>query len=152
MRIKPALLAVSASGLAAIAAYEGYSATAYSPVPGDKPTIGFGATTGVKPGDRTTPVKAVQRLARDAELARAGIARCVSVPLTQNELDVYVSFAYNIGTSAFCGSTLVKKLNSKDYAGACSEILRWKYFRGKVSRGLEARRKSEYQMCVGGQQ
>ena len=148
MRIKPALLAVSASGLAAIAAYEGYSATAYSPVPGDKPTIGFGATAGVKDGDRTTPVKAVQRLARDAELARAGIARCVSVPLTQNELDVYVSFAYNAGTANFCRSTMARKLNAGDYAGACAELRRWVYFKGKVLPGLVSRREDEYRRCV----
>ena len=148
MRIKPALLAVSASGLAAIAAYEGYSATAYSPVPGDKPTIGFGATAGVKDGDRTTPVKAVQRLARDAELTRAGIARCVSVPLTQNELDVYVSFAYNAGTANFCRSTMARKLNAGDYAGACAELRRWVYFKGKVLHGLVSRREDEYRRCM----
>ncbi|WP_373276927.1 glycoside hydrolase family protein [Laribacter hongkongensis] len=32
--------------------------------------------------------------------------------------------AYNIGSGAFCGSTLVRKLNAGDYAGACSEINR----------------------------
>lgn len=148
MRIKPALLAVSASALAAIAAYEGYSSTAYSPVPGDKPTIGFGATAGVKDGDRTTPVKAVQRLARDAELTRAGIARCVSVPLTQNELDVYVSFAYNMGTANFCKSTMAKKLNAGDYAGACAELRRWVYFRKTKLPGLVSRREDEYRRCM----
>lgn len=148
MRIKPTLLAVSASGLAAIAAYEGYSSTAYAPVPGDKPTIGFGATAGVKPGDRTTPVAAVQRLARDAELARAGIAKCVSVPLSQNELDVYVSFAYNVGTANFCKSTLMKKLNARDYDGACSELKRWVYFKGRVLPGLVSRREDEYRRCM----
>ena len=148
MRIKTALLAVSASGLAAIAGYEGYSSVAYEPLPGDKPTIGFGATEGVHIGDRTTPVKAVQRLARDAELTRAGIARCVSVPLTQNELDAYVSFAYNAGTANFCRSTMARKLNAGDYAGACAELRRWVYFKGKVLPGLVSRREDEYRRCV----
>ncbi len=151
-RLQAGALSLSAAGLVAIAGYEGYSGVAYQPLPGDKPTIGFGTTEGVKAGDTTTPPKALKRLLYDSETAQAAIRKCVRVPLYQYEYDTYSSLAYNIGASAFCGSTLVKKLNSKDYAGACSEILRWKYFRGKVSRGLEARRKSEYQMCVGGQQ
>ena len=148
MRIKTALLAVSASGLVAIAGYEGYSSVAYEPLPGDKPTIGFGATEGVHIGDRTTPVKAVQRLARDAELTRAGIARCVSVPLAQNELDADVSFAYNAGAANFCRSTMARKLNAGDYAGACAELRRWVYFKGKVLPGLVSRREDEYRRCV----
>ena len=83
-----------------------------------------------------------------AELARAGIARCVSVPLTQNELDAYVSFAYNVGTANFCRSTMARKLNAGDYAGACAELRRWVYFKGKVLPGLVSRREDEYRRCM----
>ena len=38
---------------------------------------------------------------------------------------------YNVGSRAFCQSTLVRKLNAEDYAGACAELLRWRFFQGK---------------------
>ena len=150
--MKPTLLAVSASCLVAIASYEGYSAVAYVPVSGDVATIGWGTTSSVKAGDTTTPTQALVRLERDAQLAKAGIDKCVKVPLSQNELDAYVSLAYNIGTSSFCGSTLVRKLNAGDYPGACAEIRRWVYFKKRKLSGLVKRREAEYQTCMRGQE
>ncbi len=60
-RLSVAALALSAIGFAGIVAHEGYSDKAIIPVPGDKPTIGFGTTEGVKAGDTITPPKAVIR-------------------------------------------------------------------------------------------
>lgn len=141
-------LALSASGLVGILGYEGYSDTAYIPVPGDVPTIGFGTTEGVKLGDTITPEKAVERAYRDIIDTETTIHKCVDVPLSQGEYDAYTSLAYNIGTSAFCNSTLVKKLNARDYEGACAEIRRWVYVGGKKSQGLINRREKEYQTCI----
>lgn len=138
-----------------IASFEGFSTSAYIPVKGDVPTIGYGQTyyadgQRVMLGDVITEQIARQQL---AELVKRDfieqVARCVSVPLTQGEFSAYVSLAYNIGTTAFCGSTLVKKLNGGDYAGACSEILRWNKQKGKVLRGLQNRRFEEYKLCMG---
>lgn len=120
-----AALALSAAGLVGLVGYEGYTDKAVIPIPGDVPTIGFGTTDGVKLGDKTTPPAALARALRDVEVKEAAIKRCVHVPLYQYEYDVYVAFAYNIGTGAFCSSTLVRKLNAGDYAGACAEISRW---------------------------
>ena len=50
-RIQLAALTLSAATLVGIAVHEGYRDTAYIPVPGDVPTIGFGTTGGVKMGD-----------------------------------------------------------------------------------------------------
>lgn len=149
-------LALSASGLIGILGYEGYSETAYIPVPGDIPTIGFGTTEGVKLGDTITPEKAIERAYRDIQKTESAIHKCVNVPLSDGEYSAFVSLAYNIGTSAFCSSTLVKKLNARDYEGACKEILRWnkqkKVINGKVQyievKGLTERRKKEYEQCV----
>lgn len=52
------------------------------------------------------------------------LKNCVTVPLTQNEYSAYVPFSYNVGSRAFCPSTLVRKLNAGDYAGACAELPR----------------------------
>ncbi|THF61043.1 lysozyme [Pseudothauera rhizosphaerae] len=135
-----------------LAGYEGYRGEAYRDAVG-VPTVGFGATAGVRPGERTDPVRAVQRLAADAEAHAREAARCIGeVPLYQHEFDAYASLAYNIGGPAFCGSTLVKKLRAAppDYAGACAEILRWIYAGGRRLGGLARRRAQEYRLCMEG--
>ena len=143
-----AALAVSATALVALLTSEGYSDRAYTPVPGDAPTIGFGTTEGVKLGDTITPPKAVARALTDVQKFEGAVKKCVTVPLSQNEYDAYLRLSYNIGAGAFCGSTLVKKLNSRDYRGACEQILVWDKFKGKPLRGLTLRRQEEYQLCL----
>lgn len=144
-----ALLTLSASGLVGIAQLEGYTEAAVIPVPGDVPTIGFGTTAGVKLGDRITPPKALARALVDVQQFEGALRQCVRVPLHQHEYDAMVSFSYNVGSSAFCGSTLVRKLNAGDYVGACDELPRWVYAGGRQVQGLVKRRAAERAMCLG---
>lgn len=155
-RMPIAVLSLSAAGLVGIVGYEGYTDHAVIPVPGDVPTIGFGTTEGVKPGDVTTPPKALARALTDAQKFEGALKRCVTVPLHQYEYDVFVSFAYNVGGGAFCGSTLVFELNDGHYDEACDQLLRWRFFQGKDCAipsnkciGLYARRKAEAKQCRG---
>jgi lysozyme len=148
-RIVIGALTLSASALVGIAVHEGYRGEAYRPVPGDVPTIGFGTTAGVKPGDRIEPVQALVRKLADVQKFEGALKQCVRVPLHQHEYDAFLSLAYNIGPGAFCGSTLVRRLNAGDYAGACAEILRWDRFRGEPLRGLTLRRQAENRQCLG---
>lgn len=152
-RVAIATLAVTGA-VSIITQFEGFSEKAYIPIKDDKVTIGYGQTfyangRSVRIGDRITQARALTEL--EALVGRdflARLAACITVPLTQNEFDAYMSLAYNIGTAAFCKSTLVKKLNAGNYAAACSEILRWKYAKGRVVKGLENRRFKEYQLCM----
>ena len=138
-----AALALSAVGLVTIAIHEGYRNRAYKDTVGVS-TIGFGTTKGVKMGDKITPPKALQRTLSDIQKYEGAVKKCVKVPLYQYEYDAYMDFAYNIGTTKFCSSTLVKKLNKEDYYGACKEILRW-----VKQPELKQRRQDEYRMCIG---
>lgn len=149
VRLLVGALAFSAAGLVSLAGYEGYTDEAVIPVPGDVPTIGFGSTEGVKLGDRTTPPAALARALRDVQKFEGAVKRCVKVPLAQHEYDAYTQLAYNIGEGAFCGSTLVRRLNARDYAGACAEIIRWVKVDGRIVRGLEIRRAKERALCEG---
>ena len=143
-------LALSASTLVGLAVHEGYRETAYVPVPGDRPTLGFGDAQGVKLGDRTDPVRALIRLNAQADTFQREMRACIGdVPLHQHEWDAYVSLTFNIGSGAFCKSTLVQKLRAGDYAGACAQILRWDRFQGKPLAGLTKRRAQEHAQCVG---
>lgn len=144
-----AALVLSAAGFVGIVQWEGYSSTTYVPVPGDVPTIGFGTTAGVKPGDTITPQAALGRALADVSRFEGALRECVKVPLTQGEYDAFVSLAYNIGPGAFCGSTLVRLLNAGDYAGACAQISRWNKQGGRVLAGLTKRREAERAKCEG---
>ncbi|MEW5770329.1 MAG: lysozyme [Pseudomonadota bacterium] len=156
-RLVPAALTLSALGLAGIAVHEGYRPRAYDDGVGVQ-TVGFGTTTRadgspVKPGDTTTPERAVVRLAVDADAIQQRMRACIGeVPLYPHEWDAYVSLAYNIGPGAFCGSTLVKKLKTMppDYAGACDQILRWTRAGGRELPGLVRRRQAEHRLCRDG--
>lgn len=141
-------LSLSAVALVSLVLSESYTSTAVIPVPGDRATIGFGTTDGVKLGDTITPPKALQRALTDVQKFEGALKQCVTVPLSQNEYDSLTQLAYNIGTGAFCKSTLVRKLNAYDYAGACAEIRKWDRFQGKPLRGLTLRREREYQLCI----
>jgi lysozyme len=143
-------LVLAASTLVGIAKYEGYKSEAYLPTPNDVPTIDFGRTKGVKMGDKSNPVRGLMLLEKELDTVYvAGVKRCVKVPLYDYEFGAYVSFTYNVGVGAFCGSTLVEKLNAGDYAGACAEISRWNKQKGKVLDGLTARREEERAVCEG---
>lgn len=149
-RIHIAALSLSAAALVGMAVHEGYRDTAYLPTPQDVPTIGFGTTSGVKQGDKITVERALIRLLADADKFQVELKSCIgNVELYQHEWDAYTSWAYNVGTGAACGSTLVRKLKAGDYAGACKELLRWTKQAGRDLPGLVKRRQQEYALCVG---
>lgn len=144
-----AVLTLSAFGFVNITSTEDFRSKAYMPTKDDVPTYGFGTTEGVKLGDTITVTAALERALKDVKKFEGALKTCVTVPLHQYEYDAYVSFAYNIGSSAFCNSTLVKKLNAGDYPGACAEISRWDKQGKKVLAGLTNRRRHERAICEG---
>ena len=141
-----ATIVLSAAAFTGILTYEKFSPEVYNDGVGVH-TLGFGTTQGVKPGDKITLDKALERALSDVTKFEGAIKKCVKVPLSQNEYDAYISLAYNIGPTAFCNSTLVKKLNQLDYSGACAEISRWDKAGGKTLRGLTRRRAYERALC-----
>lgn len=156
-RIVVAALSLSAAAFVALVSHEGYTDRAVIPTKGDVPTFGFGTTTGVKMGDKTDPVRAIQRAAAELDTVyEAAVKRCAPVPMHQAEYDVYVNMTYNIGAGAFCSSTMARKLREGDYIGACHQILAWKRAAGydcstpgnKRCWGLWERRLSDHNKCM----
>lgn len=127
--------------------FEGFRDKAYK-CPADVWTIGYGFTKGVKPGDTITKAEADVRLKRELNEFSAGICKYITVFLTQNQFDALVSFAYNIGLGAFKDSTLLRKLNARDYAGAAEQFPRWNKAGGKVLNGLVNRRARERELFL----
>ena len=135
-------LKISQNGIDLIKKFEGCRLIAYK-CPSGVYTIGYGHTNGVKKGDKITQRQAEAYLREDVAKFENGVNKYVSAPLTQNQFDALISFCFNCGLGAFKNSTLRKKLNAKDYAGAGKELLRWNKARGVVLEGLKRRRKAE---------
>lgn len=141
-------------GLSLIKSFEGFSAKPYL-CPAGVPTIGYGATY-YPDGRRVTMQDRPVTVAQATDMLRsmlasyeAGVSRYVLVPVTQGQFDALVSFAYNVGLSAFKDSTLLRLVNARDYAGAAAQFARWNKAGGKVLPGLTRRREAERKLFVG---
>lgn len=137
---------VNADTLALIKQWEGCRLTAY-PDPGSKDglpyTIGFGHTAGVRKGMVISQAQADAYLQADLDQCAAAVSPLITVALTDNQFGALVSFAFNIGVSAFRKSTLLKKLNQGNYAAVPSELARWNKNDNHVMEGLVNRRAAE---------
>jgi len=129
--------------------FEGYRANAYQDSAGVW-TIGYGTTAGVYPGQTTDREEAEQRLKDDIQaIAVDPILQYVSVPLNADQFAALISFVYNVGPGAFANSTLLQKLNARQYDEAAQEFPRWNKAGGKVLQGLVKRRAAEQALFNG---
>lgn len=103
----------------------------------------------LKLGQKFTDEQCLDQLAEDLKENDTQMMNLVRVPLNDNQHAAFLSFTYNVGIGNFKSSTLLRKLNSKDYVGACNELPKWKYAGGKVLSGLVTRREQERLMCLG---
>jgi lysozyme len=151
----PAALAFAAAiggGLLAFTGQqEGLRTEAYpDPARGWKvPTICYGHTAGVAKGDRATLDECRVFLREDYKPVGEALERLVSVPITENQALALSDFVFNVGITAFANSTLLRKLNKGDYAGAAKEFDRWVYANGKRLPGLVKRRAAERKLFEG---
>ncbi len=134
--------ALSQNGLDLIKGFEGLRLSAYQDSAGVW-TIGYGHTGNVKPGDRITQAQAEELLQKDTAWAQQAVRDQVKVPLSQGQFDALTSFTFNLGAGALEKSTLLKKLNAGDYAGAQAEFGKWVHAGGQVLQGLVRRRAAE---------
>lgn len=106
-------------------------------------TIFAGCTEGVKEGMICTEAEGEAMFRKELAKHEAAVARLVTVEINQNQFDALTSFSYNCGIDAFSKSTLLKRLNRGDYAGAAASFSVWNKGGGKVLNGLVARRSRE---------
>jgi len=145
----------NARGIAIIKEFESLKLTAYL-CPAKVWTIGWGHTKGVREGDRITLEQAEALLADDLAGFERDVEELVRVPVTDNQFSALVSFAFNVGSDmnhddiaqGLGDSTLLRKLNAGDTAGAAAEFLRWNRAGGKVLSGLTRRRKAERELFL----
>ncbi|PRI21514.1 lysozyme [Pectobacterium versatile] len=138
---------ISNNGINLIKQFEGCRLTAYQDSVGVW-TLGYGWTQPVdgKPIRRGMTIDAAtaERLLKTGVVQyERAVNQLVRVSITQNQFDALVSFTYNLGSRSLSTSTLLKKLNAGDYAGAAAEFARWNRAGGKDLAGLTRRREAE---------
>lgn len=135
--------------------FEGYarrlpdgSCKAYpDPGTGGEPwTIGYGSTgPGITPDTVWTEQQANESLDHHLLFFCSGVLRLSPKLLQQpsRRLAAIISFAYNCGLGNYRISTLKKRVDAQDWAGACDEIVKWNKAAGRVLPGLTRRRQAE---------
>lgn len=132
-----------------VASFEGLFTKAYRDPVGIV-TVCYGETEGVRMGDRYSPQECADMLAKKLPRYANEIARCIKVPISDRTRGAFISFAYNVGSGAFCRSSLLKKLNAGKTREACDGLMVWNRAGGRVFAGLTRRRAAERAMCLEG--
>lgn len=153
--MKTRIVATAASAVIALAAplvayYEGYVPQTYAD-PVGIPTICYGHTgPDVAPGRDASREECVALLQRDLGSAYGGVVRCIGVPLRSHEAAALTSFAFNVGSTALCDSTLARLANAGAASSTwCAQLDRWVYAHGVRLEGLVKRRAAERALCEG---
>lgn len=121
--------------------------------PSGKPTLGRGRVISWSDYEKYKKTGIPLTLADqwfEEDMQRFGknVAALIKVPVQEWQFDALVSLAYNIGVANLKSSTLLRKLNLKDYAGAANEFPRWIYSNKRPLDGLRNRRESEKRMFL----
>ena len=134
--------------------FEGFRAKPYK-CPAGVPTIGYGSTfysNGKKVTLKDKPITeqdATNLLTTVVTNFSSGVSKLLKIQVTQNQFDALVDFAYNVGIGNLKSSTLLKKVNAKNFSGAALEFIKWnKAYDGKVLPGLTKRRTAEKDLFI----
>lgn len=151
LKVGAAFTAIGIAAISAVGTFEGLRTSAYRDSVG-VPTVCFGETRGVKMGDQYTPEQCKTMLGDGLVEFEQGMRRCLKNPdgLPDGPYVAFLSLSYNIGTGAFCGSSVAREANAGDIPAACSDILAWDKAGGRVLQGLVNRRNEERDICQKG--
>ena len=152
---KPEPPLVSDIAINLIKEFEGFESQAYIDTDGT-PVIGYGlskiAGKPVRLGDRISPERADAALKSHLQEINRELAKIVKVNLSDRQKSALASIAFNVGINGIKNSTLIKKINANDFAGAANEFLRWDKanMRGRLVQmpGLTRRRSAERQLFL----
>ena len=110
--------------------FEGFRAAPYLDSVGI-PTIGYGCITypggeAIKMGDPAiTEAQGIQFLNYQLGLKSKVMAPMLQKPASLHQAAAMLSLTYNIGTGAFGSSSVLRKFNAGDLAGAADAFLMW---------------------------
>jgi lysozyme len=133
--------------------FEGFRAEPYL-CPAGVPTIGYGSTyypDGRKVSLTDPPISQAQAelmliQGLQGQYMPAVLKLSPSLVAFPNALGAITDFAYNLGAARYRASTLRKRIDSGDWPGAKTEIMRWVRGGGRVLPGLVRRRAAEAEL------
>ena len=108
--------------------------------------IAAGITKGVGPNTIWTQAQIDAAEASEFADVEACVARCVKVPIANNQRVACESLAYNVGDSGFEHSTVLRDINAGKMAEAAQAFLMWDKCHGEVVPGLIKRRNDEIRL------
>ncbi len=152
---KPQPKPVSDIAVNLIKEFEGFKDYAYIDTDGT-PVIGYGLSRiddqPVRIGDRISPKEAEIALNNHLQEIHQELDQLLKVNLSEQQLSALASISFNVGIGSIKESTLIKKINQEDYAGAANEFLRWDKANqgGRLVQmpGLTRRRHAERQLFL----
>lgn len=119
-------------------------------------TIGYGATywedgRKIKPNDEAiTKEVGKQLLLRQLQTYANAVDRAVKVPIHPQMRAALISLAYNIGTAAIAKSTVIRRVNARDWNACPAAFKMWRNGGGRVLTGLLNRRIDEAALFMRG--
>ncbi|HEY3984133.1 lysozyme [Cedecea sp.] len=151
--LRKALFGLSGAGALTIAGsilpeLEGMSYTPYHDVAGVL-TVCYGHTgKDIIPDKTYSSSECRALLDNDLRPAAQVVSIAVTVPVSEYQRAALISFTYNVGTTAFLHSSVLRTLNGRNYEQACAGLKKWIWAGGKQWQGLINRREVEYQLCT----
>ncbi|TCR69676.1 lysozyme [Bosea sp. BK604] len=151
--------AVAALAASVVGGFEGIRLAAYAdPASKGYPwTVCYGETrledgSPVRPGMKFTLDQCKQMLVKRADEFADGVERCVpsAKDMPPKRYVAHLSLAYNIGTGAYCKSSVARLQNAGQPRASCDAFLKWNKAAGVVFPGLTRRRQQERAMCLEG--
>ena len=142
---------LAAVAIAIVGGFEGLRTVAYRDQV-NIPTICFGETRGVQMGDRKTVAECKAMLGNRLVEFETGMRACLRNPdaLPDGPYVAALSLTYNIGTGAFCKSTVRRHLDAGKIREACDAFRLFNRAGGQVNKGLTTRREAERALCLKG--
>lgn len=127
--------------------FEGFRSTPYL-CPAGKYTIGYGFTDDVEPNSYMTEIEAEKKLNIILNILRSLILDLIKIEINNNQLNALLSFVFNLGIGTFKKSSVLTKINKKDFNGAARTMLLYNRANGEVLLGLSRRRNAEKELFL----
>src|ERR1700761_8325800 len=105
--------------------FEGFRAKA-AELPDGRWTVGYGHTKSARAGATITEADADALLIYDVAAVVGAINSWVFSPLTQNQFDALVAFAFNVGLQNFRRSSVLRRLNEGAHLQAACAMEMWR--------------------------
>lgn len=128
-----------------VAYHEGVVPYTYADVNGTATLCAGETGLGVEWGMKTTMADCLARLDKRLALEWSRVEPCIQWPITRNQAAALLSWSYNVGATAACGSSLMRKLNAGQ--PFCADLSKWTYSQGRQLKGLVRRRADERKLC-----